>query len=368
MTRPSHYHPPQTGRHVAGHYRSDLPPPDQRGRGGYIRRPGCVLAAVFVVCIVCVVATTLAALLLLGSPSLPPGDNAIWLGIDWGELPQTDQRVRNLVNGLSRYGIGTVYLWTSWLQEDETWSETTFEHIGTFVEQFKRFYPESRLFAWIGLSVVLPDYRLDNAALRTQVATFAQRTITEFGFDGVHLNAEPVWSEDENYAALLREVRQYIGPDVPLSVAVPPDWNTGTPGIPASTLTTTDAMWSQDYKQLIGFLVDEVVVMAYNSGLSTADDYQTWMAFQVSQFASALAPISAETRLVIGIPTYDAEPPGHDPAVENIPSATAGIQRQIAADAVAAARVSGISLYAYWTTDASEWDAYRRLWLGRPAE
>ncbi len=369
MTRRPRSQLPQTGRHVAGRYRSNLPPPDKRGRPGErIRRPGFILAGALALGIVCAALTALAALWLLGSPGLPLGENAIWLGIDWGEIPHTNEQVRNLAQGLSRYDIGTVYVWTSWLRDDETWSETTFEHIGTFVEQFKRFYPESRVYAWIGLPVDLPAYRLDDAELRTQVATFSQRTITEFGFDGVHLNAEPVWSDDENYAALLREVRQYVGPDVPLSITVPPDWNTGTPGIPAGPQTTTDAMWSQDYKQLVGFLVDEVVVMAYNSGLTTPDDYQVWMAFQVSQFVSALAPLSEDTRLVIGIPTYDAEPPGHDPAVESVSAAIAGIRRGIAADAAAAELVSGIGIYAYWSTEAPEWETYRRLWLDQSAE
>jgi hypothetical protein len=85
-------------------------------------------------------------------------------------------------------------------------------------------------------------------------------------------------------------------------VAVPPDWNTGAPGIPVGPYTTTDAHWSLEYKQQVAFLVDELAVMAYNSGLGLAADYQTWMAFQVTQYVSAVAPLrEVQTRIVIGI-------------------------------------------------------------------
>ncbi len=364
-------HSPPPAHHVTGRYRRDLPPPDQRGRPGErVRQPGRCLLLGLLVTVGSAALTALLALALvwLWRAGKPAGRNAIWLGIDWGETVHGDEVVRNLAEGLRRYQIGTVYLWTSWLQEDGTWSETTFDSIGAFVGQFKRAYPEARLYAWIGLPAELPEYRLDDAELRADVAAFSARTITNFGFDGVHLNAEPVWDGDNDFVALLREVRGVIGPDVPLSVAVPPDWNTGTPGVPVGPYTTPDAMWSLEYKQQIAFLADEIVVMAYNSGLSLPQDYETWMAFQVTQFTSAIAPLEVDTHLIFGIPTYDAEPPGHDPAVESVPAAIAGIKRGLAQSGEAAALVQGIGLYAYWSTEAPEWAAYRQLWLDQAAD
>ena len=352
-------------QHLTGPYREDAPPPVNREpRQRRVRRPGCILAAGLLLAVVSAAVVTLVLLLIFLRPRVPEARNAIWLGIDWGQDVHTDEAVENLANLLRSEGIGTAYVWLSWLQEDLTWSDTTFENMPAFVAQIRHFYPELRLDAWIGLPTELPDYRLGEADVRDGVNAIVQRALTEFAFDGIHLNAEPVWSGDEDFITLLRGVRQSIGPEAWLSVSVPPDWNTGIPGIPAGPLTTPEAYWSAEYKQRVAFLANELTVMAYSSGLSTTQDYETWMAFQVTRFVEALVPVKdLGTRLVIGIPTYDAEPPGHDPAVENVQTAVAGIKRGIDASGENGALVYGVAIYANWTTDANEWAAYRQLWL-----
>lgn len=364
MSEPPRRRSAQPSRHLTGRYRADAFLPVHRGLPDERpQRPGCFLLAGLLIAVASAALTALVMLFLRPSPVA--ANNAIWLGIRWGEAAHTEEEVRNLANLLRVNGIDTAYVWTSWLQEDGTWSETTFDHLGGFVGQFRRVYPEARLYAWIGLPVEVPAYRLDDEAVRSEVAAFCQRAIAEFGFDGLHLNAEPIWDGDENYPTLLREIRQTLGVEIPISVAVPPDWNTGAPGIPVGPYTTPGAMWSQEYKQRIALLADEIVVMAYNSGLSSPQDYEIWMAFQVTQFVSAIAPLEAGTRLLFGIPTYDAEPPGHDPAAETVQAAITGIQRGIGQSGADADMVRGIGIYAEWSTDVSEWMTYRRLWLGQ---
>ncbi|NPV65546.1 MAG: hypothetical protein HPY64_00210 [Anaerolineae bacterium] len=354
---------PEPSRHITGRYRQGMPPPAERPPAGErVQRPGCLLAAGLLLAIGSAAVAALFFLLVL-RPAAPAGSNAIWLGIDWGRAAQKDEDVRQLAGLLRAEGIGTVYVWTTWLQADGTWSATTFPTIRAFVDQFRRFYPEARLDAWIGIPAEVPEYRLDDTDLQDTVAAFAAQALSEYAFDAVHLNVEPVWNGDENFLDLLRAVRQAIGDEAVLSIAVPPDWNTGAPGIPVGPYTTTDAHWSQEYKQRVAFLVDELVVMAYNSGLSTPEDYQTWMAFQVTQYLSALESLGIETQLLFGIPTYDAELPGHDPAAESIPAAIEGIRQGLVQSGEAARRFRGLALYAYWSTDALEWETYRRLWL-----
>ncbi len=351
-------------QHVMGRYTDDMLPPGERDPSQVrVRRPGCVLIGGLLLGVLAAAAAAVIALTVLLRPSTSAGQNAVWLGIDWGRDVQTDEAVQRLADLLRAERIGRVYVWMSWLQEDTTWSETTFTSIGTFLQQFRRFYPEARLDAWIGLPAEVPEYRLDDEDVRAEVAAFAERALTEFGFDGIHLNVEPVWDGDESFLQLLRDVRGAIGTDVVLSASVPPDWNTGAPGIPVGPYTTVEAHWSQEYKQRVAFLLDEMVVMAYNSGLSSPGDYQTWMAFQVTQFVSALSVLDIPTVLIIGIPTYDAELPGHDPAVESIPAAIGGVRRGLEQSGEAGSRVKGLGIYAEWSTDAAEWNAYRLLWL-----
>lgn len=356
----------RAAHHVTGRYRDDLPPPAERDSAEpRVRRPGCILFVALLIAGLSAAATAALVLFLLLRPEPSRSHNAVWMGIDWGQQVHEDAVVQELTDLLKEQGIDTLYVWTTWLQEDGTWSPTTFQNLGAFVEQVRRFYPEVRLDAWLGIPVELPDYRLDDEALRAEVARFSAQALTDYGFDGIHINAEPVWDGDEGYLNLLREVRLAIGDDPELSVAVPPDWNTGDPAIPVGPYTTPDAHWTQEYKQRVGFLVDEVAIMAYNSGLSSPLDYQTWMAYQVTRYVSALEALDVETRLVVGIPTYDAEPPGHDPAVESLQAAISGILNAMSERDPDGSLVQGVGIYAYWSTDPVEWNTYQRLWLMR---
>ncbi len=353
-------------QHVTGRYRQGTPPPAERDMPEKrVRRPGCLLGLGLLLAVLSAAATAALVLFVLLRPQPPDSHNAIWLGISWGETPQTDEDVRALAEQFQAQGVEVVYVWTTWLQEDGTWSPTTFEHMAAFVEQLRTYHPSARLDAWIGVPVELPGYRLDDEALQEEVARFAAQALQDFGFDGIHLNAEPVWDGDEPYLALLRAVRHAIGDEAVLSVAVPPDWNTGDPAIPAGPFTTPDAHWSQTYKQRVAFLVDEVAVMAYNSGLSSPLDYQTWMAYQVTRYVEALSVLDIDTRLIMGIPTYDAEPPGHDPDVESVQAAIAGILAGMAQSEDYDQPVTGIGIYAEWSTDALEWHNIRQLWVER---
>jgi hypothetical protein len=119
-------------------------------------------------------------------------------------------------------------------------------------------------------------------------------------------------------------------------------------------------VWDTTYKQSLSLLADEIAVMAYNSGLSSPADYTQWVAFQVSAWARAIAPLGEGTEVIVGFPTYDAEPPGHDPLVENVTSAEAGYELGLEQAGEDAAFVRGRALYADWTTDADEWAAFRQ--------
>lgn len=252
--------------------------------------------------------------------------NAVWIGTEWTYALHEPEAVEALAERLQAHNIGTVYAWISWLQEDETWrGAENFGAVRAFAEQFKEAYPQSNLYGWLSLPVNMGEnnYRLDNEDIQQSIADFSARAVSDLGFDGIFLNIEPVWDGDENFLALLRKVRSEMPETVPLSVAVPPDWSPAGVDIPVPPLIVPGTEWTTTYKQSVALLVDELAVMAYNSGLSTPEDYTAWMAYQVRAFAEAIAELGGGTQVVIGIPTYDAEPPGHDPAVENITSAVA---------------------------------------------
>lgn len=295
--------------------------------------------------------------------------NALWLGTEWTYDVRTDEDVTALVKRLRDQQIGTVYAYVTYLQFNGTWrNEDKFEQVKAFVQQFKQAYPEAKIEGWVGVPVQDATHpaRLGDVDLQQQVADLAQRLVTEFGFDGIFLNAEIVWDGDQDFLALLRKIRAAVGIDVPISAAIPPDWSPSNSSIPLPPLMTPGTEWKKEYKQSVALLVDHMAIMAYQSSLSTPSDYAQWVAYQVKTYALAVAELNVPTDLIIGIPTYDAEPPGHDPAVENITSAVEGIRLGLGQAGDAARYVSGLAIYADWTTDETEWANFQTAWVQSP--
>lgn len=341
-------------------------------------------------------------LLRLANPPAPVVlPNAIWLGTGWSYDLPTDEEVAQLAERLRRNQIGTGYVWVSYLREDFTWSGKTADrdlltgeitnlvnnvtgepyrnelaemepNIQRFVQQYKAAYPEGKLYGWISYPTNLDadGYTLDDTTLHTRIAELAAVLVTVYGFDGIYLNIEPVLDNDQNFLALLRTVRRTLesvtpegGARIPIAVAIPPDWRPTDPTIPYGSGFTGVFEWSRDYKQSVALLADELLVMAYQSGLTRADDYSVWVAYQTRAYAEAVAELNISTQVLIGVPTYPAEPPAHDPEVENVATAVTGIRSGLLQAGDAAQVVRGATIYAEWTTDDQEWSQFQSLWV-----
>jgi len=332
--------------------------------------------------------------------------NAIWLGTGWSYDMPSDEEVAALVTRMRENRIGTAYVWVTYLQEDYTWSgkradrdpitgeitntinpltnEAYRNELGemepniiSFVEQYREAYPEGELYGWISYPANLDEdgYTLDDASLHQRVAELAAVLVTSYGFDGVYLNIEPVRDGDENFLDLLRTVRATLNDvvemtdrdqPIPVAVAIPPDWRPTDPTIPFATGFTDIVEWSREYKQNVALLVDEMLVMAYHSGLTNPADYSTWVAYQTKTYAEAVAALDVDTRLWIGVPTYPAELPAHDPRVENIETAVQGVNSGMIQAAEAAEVIEGLTIYAEWTTDDTEWSDFQIYWVNPP--
>lgn len=299
--------------------------------------------------------------------SVPPfTDNAIWLGVGWVQEPRTDEEIRLLAQHLSDYHIRDVYVYVSFFRNDTNeWNEP-YDYARSFVRVFKEAAPDMRVLSWLGVPVDAEDgtYRLGSETVQARVAQFAKRTVEQFGFDGVHLNVELILDGNEDFLLLLETTREEIGPDALLSVSVPPDWNPGLPEVPAGPLTEEGFVWSQDYKKQVGALVDQVAAMAYNSGLESPTDYETWVAYQVEQFSAALADLPNDVELIIGVPAFEEN--WHDSWVESLRAALHGVHDGLERAGDNGEVVVGVGLYAFWDVDAVEWALYRAVWLNAP--
>ncbi len=327
--------------------------------GGTLTLIGLVGAVAFVILVVYVLGR-------VRNSSSGTQPNALWLGTEWSYDDHTDDQIAALVTKLRDQHIGTVYAYVSYLQFNGAWrNEDKFDKVKAFVQQFEKAYPEGQLYGLLGIPVSDATHppRLNDVNLQQQVADLSSRLTTEFGFKGVFIDAEQVWDGDQDFLALLRGVRAAVGIKVPISAAIPPDWSPSNATIAVPALMEPNTEWKKEYKQSVALLVDHMVVMVFNSTLPTASDYAQWVAYQVKTYATAIAELNTDTDLIIGIPTFEAELPGHDPAIENIDSAVQGVNDGLQQAGDAASYVKGLAIYAEWTTDDTEWAEFQSAWI-----
>jgi len=68
--------------------------------------------------------------------------------------------------------------------------------------------------------------------------------------------------------------------------------------------------------------------------------------------------------VLIGVPAYEDVPLYSNPLVENIRTASLGVRAALEElDVSSQSCFEGVSVYAHWVVDESEWDDYRRHWL-----
>ena len=150
----------------------------------------------------------------------------------------------------------------------------------------------------------------------------------------------------------------FAGPDRVLSVSAI------RPG-PVRIPLAPNFFWTRGYYVRLGRYADQLVVMAYDTGLPTATLYRRYLAYVSGSVTSALLHADSSSRLLVGIPTYKETGLMHRAGVETPENALLGV--------VAGLRglgprgtFEGVALYAEWTTDPVDWAVYERLWRGRP--
>jgi hypothetical protein len=111
-----------------------------------------------------------------------------------------------------------------------------------------------------------------------------------------------------------------------------------------------DGQWSPAYIAQIASRVDGLSPMLYDSGLGTAAAFEEWATRALDRYAGA---IGTSAQLFPSIPSYSANR-FHDPAVENVETASRAIRASHGLD--------GAAVYWWWefgATDRASWAALR---------
>ncbi|MCB9451924.1 MAG: hypothetical protein H6672_10825 [Anaerolineaceae bacterium] len=294
-------------------------------------------------------------------PNLPADYHAlraVWLGVTWVMDAHTESEIQALATDLQAHRIQYGFVYMSYLKPDDTFNPT-FEHAATFVRHFHAAAPEITLLGWIGIptQITTPnghymENRLESKETQVAIAVFSERIVEEWGFDGIHLDAEPVRTDDPAFINTLQAIREAIPAESILSIAVPA--LQVTQAITSIPYPRSPYHWTPDYLNLVADYSDQIVVMAYDSGLFLPADYRAWMAYQVEAAASALDDNPAE--LLIGVPVSEEWTPSHQTHTEYLANALYGVQAALAENATVRRNVAGIAIYPYWETDEQEWD------------
>jgi hypothetical protein len=286
--------------------------------------------------------------------------NAVWIEHRWLEHEIAPGEIEALLDNLGRRGIQYVFPHVIPFDRDGRLPAHSREQMRAFLRVAHARSKAMKVLPWVGgLRVGYRRTRrgtidLDDLGQRQRIIAECRGLIDE-GFDGIHLNIEPVPNGDDAFLALLRALRPAVGDDKLLSLSAIRPSPFGVPIAP-------NFFWSTDYYARVAGAVDQLVVMGYDTGLPTSALYRRYMSYTADAATGTLKSHS-RARVLLGVPTYDGTGLMHRGDVETLENALLGIVAGLRGSG-AGGTIEGVALYAYWTTDDDEWRTYERLWRG----
>ena len=289
--------------------------------------------------------------------------NAVWLEHRWLERAHDAAEMEALFTRLHARGIAYAYPHLIPFDAAGRLPPHDREQMRAFLAAAQRTAPELRVLPWIG--GLRKGYKrqrpgtveLADLSQRQRMVAEARGLVDE-GFDGVHLNVEPVDDGNDEFLALLRALRTAVGPGHVLSIAATRPAPVGLPRAP-------NFAWSPGYYARVAATVDQIVIMAYDTALPTPSLYRRYVRWAARSVAGALDASGSDARVLMGVPTYDTWGFMHRRGVETPENALAGVVAGLRGLG-AGGTFEGVALYAEWTTDADDWAAYERGWRNRP--
>ena len=284
--------------------------------------------------------------------------NAVWLEHRWLEKPHSVEEMEQMFRFLDHHGI--VYAYPHLIPFDSAGRLPLHnrEQMRAFLASARRVAPNMKLLPWVGgLRVGYKRSRagtIDLGDLGQRQRIVAEcRGLMDEGFDGIHVNVEPIANGDDDYLALLRALRAAVGTGI-LSLSAT------RPG-PVAPAFAPNFFWTADYYARIADSADQVVLMTYDTAIPTPGLYRRYVAYAAATVTANLAR-SHRTRVLVGIPTYDETGLMHRKEVETPENALLGVVSGLRGRT--GGTFEGVALYAEWTTDPEDWAVYERVWRG----
>lgn len=321
------------------------------------------LIAVAVLLMVPVLALTalLTKLWVAGSGEVPAGarssgNDAMWLGHAWVDGRKTQSDVDALAVQLKQSGIRDLFVHSGPLRPDGTVDPSLRPRAKWLTDALDRAAPEVRVQAWLGAVVAEDRLNPDDPGIRERMVSSSRQVLDE-GFDGIHYDLEPMADGAEGFLRLLEATREVTrARNLVLSVATHQIELVPGMHLPGQLLTGKPHWWSTGYLREVAQRVDQVAIMAYDSGIPFEKEYTGYLRIQTEM---ALAIVPPTTSVLIGIPAYHTAGPGHTDA-ETVTAALRGIRRGLGDQPPD--RPFGVAVYVDFEATAEDWAAYYREW------
>ncbi|WP_084718278.1 hypothetical protein [Streptacidiphilus carbonis] len=292
----------------------------------------------------------------LGTPSADArtrqGD-AVWLGHAWVDGRKGPADVDALVKQIGA-GVHDLFVHTGPLRDDGTLDPALYPKASWLVTELHQADPGIRVQAWLGDVVDSEGPGLDLSRTDRIIGSFRQAL--DAGFDGIHIDFEPVHSGDRDFLTVLEQAHLLTTErDAVLSVSVPQI--EPVPGIHlvGAVLTGHPKWWTSGYLSDVADRVDQVAVMAYDSGLPLRSLFSGYIQ---QQTRLALQSVPNSVDLLIGLPAYHDDNAVHHASAETVAAAIRGVRL-----ADHGRLKFGVAMYADFAATASDWAAYYRGWV-----
>jgi hypothetical protein len=286
----------------------------------------------------------------------PSYQNRTWLADTWTTIPPSAAAVRDMAEQLQNANITMIYVKAGAWRADGSYRQH--EYAQEFRRQLATIAPQIKVLAW---DWVVPDlYNDDDSHL--ELTNFADLVMKDYGYDGFHLQGFSVFDGNPNYVRLVRALDAVMDTyGGYLSITVPPDRRPADPAIPLAEGNPA-VSWTPRYKQQLGLIVDEMVIMAHASGITTVEDYEKWFAYQIEVYAEDIRRVNEEVSLIVALPVHPAEDL-HDPTIENIATALTATQKGIQNAGNNRSMIRGVGIYSFDNATPADWAVFRREWI-----
>lgn len=265
----------------------------------------------------------------------PPATTSVvgaWRGVHaphgWVAVPRPESEIRAAVTAVRDAGFNAQLLNVGYLDQTGTIAPTVHPALGDWVETSRAVDPSSRLIAWVNGGEVA---HVDDSTLHATTSKWLADLVAQHQLDGVLLDLEPFRTDNPAFLSLAKSMRS----------AMPGTW-IGVHG-PA------DGQWSGSFITSLAGPVDGLLPMHYDTSSTTTSTYSSRVASEHGRFVSAAG---SQATVLPTLPAYAANT-WHDPLVENIETAVAGIA------ASAPGSAAGAAVYNWHELDAASLDQWR---------